>query len=377
MKESLLNTKKIILIFSLLFCIVFSIAVLSAAAAESDFEYKITGSEAALIKYSGSSEELVIPSETDSFDVCTIGDGYEQIARKDLLEYVSVPDSVRLISDYAFFEMKNLKNVVLGNSVETIGRYAFDGCTSLAYISIPDSVSEIGSYSFSGDKNLEYIRLGDNVKTIGENAFYNCGTESGGLIIFCREGSDTYKTLSETVPELTIMPYEDYDIFLHESTSSTETNQSSEITKKTETTAAAVSETVSAAVTSVSDTAAASSSTAANVSSAASVTPTSVTSVTAVSSQITQQTADTKISNDENDILGDVNLDKKIDSKDATEILKYYANKIIGKKYEIKCRIQMADINSDRRVNSKDASIILKFYAGSILGKKKTLSDYA
>ena len=42
--------------------------------------------------------------------------------------FTLLPPSITKIGDYAFFECKELKNVVIPNLVEAIGERSFDGC---------------------------------------------------------------------------------------------------------------------------------------------------------------------------------------------------------------------------------------------------------
>ena len=68
----------------------------------------------------------------------------------------------------------NDKAVVMPDSVEIIGDYAFENCKSLISIVIGDNVGEIGIGAFSGCSSLISIIIGDNVNTIGEGAFNSC-----------------------------------------------------------------------------------------------------------------------------------------------------------------------------------------------------------
>ena len=63
----------------------------------------------------------------------------------------------------------NLKNVVLPNSITTIGEGAFAGCTKLETIEIPANVTTVGNYAFSGCSALTDITGGNNVTSIALN----------------------------------------------------------------------------------------------------------------------------------------------------------------------------------------------------------------
>ena len=54
---------------------------------------------------------------------------------------------------------KLIKEVVIGNSVTSIGDYAFKDCSSLASITIPNSVTSIGDYAFLNCKAPRRVRV--------------------------------------------------------------------------------------------------------------------------------------------------------------------------------------------------------------------------
>jgi hypothetical protein len=69
--------------------------------------------------------------------------------------------------------------------------------------------------------------------------------------------------------------------------------------------------------------------------------------------------------------MGDNNLDGKVDSRDAVEILKSFAFSIIsGNSSEVE-ENNIADFNSDTnfdgKVDSSDAVVTLKIYANSLI----------
>ena len=67
-----------------------------------------------------------------------------------------------------------VKNVILGNSVVSIGTYAFYNCSNLTSIHIPESVTDIGNYALRSCKSLSSIYIPEGVTSIGNYAFYYC-----------------------------------------------------------------------------------------------------------------------------------------------------------------------------------------------------------
>ena len=63
-----------------------------------------------------------------------------------------------------------------GESITSIGSYAFSGCSLLTSIAIPDSVTSIGYEAFYGCSSLTSIEIGDSVTSIGDSAFLGCSS---------------------------------------------------------------------------------------------------------------------------------------------------------------------------------------------------------
>ncbi len=76
------------------------------------------------------------------------------------LTSVNLPNSLRVIGDYAFQGATKLTEITIPEGVLYIGEYAFNRCSSLVNISIPESVKEIGYYAFDGCSKLIQIENG-------------------------------------------------------------------------------------------------------------------------------------------------------------------------------------------------------------------------
>ena len=87
---------------------------------------------------------------------------------------VVIPNSVTSIGGYAFRGCSGLTSVTIGNSVTSIGKFAFYNCSGLTSVTIPNSVTSIGDYAFRGCSGLTSVTIPNSVTSIGYYAFYNC-----------------------------------------------------------------------------------------------------------------------------------------------------------------------------------------------------------
>ena len=86
---------------------------------------------------------------------------------------VTIGDSVTSVGDYAFYECTSMTSAIIGDSVQSIGNSAFFECKSLKSISMGNSVESIGKYAF-WFCDFKSIDLPKTLKSIGDEAFFMC-----------------------------------------------------------------------------------------------------------------------------------------------------------------------------------------------------------
>ena len=97
------------------------------------------------------------------------------VSNRDNLTNLVIPDSVTSIGDSAFVNCTRLTSITIPDSVTSIGSDAFYCCTRLTSITIPKSVTSIGSYAFSYCTSLKSVTIPDSVTSIGSSGtFWNC-----------------------------------------------------------------------------------------------------------------------------------------------------------------------------------------------------------
>ncbi len=88
---------------------------------------------------------------------------------------VVIGDGITHVGRFAFTNCTGVTSVIIGENVESIGDAAFDNCINAGFtkLNIPNSVKSIGIFAFSNN-HLKYICIGSGIKTIGAEAFMMC-----------------------------------------------------------------------------------------------------------------------------------------------------------------------------------------------------------
>ena len=109
--------------------------------------------------------DIVIPDSVTSI-------GHSVFSGCTGLTSVVIPDSVTSIGQSAFYNCTGLTSVTIGNGVTSIGDHAFSGCTNL--IKYEDGVSYVDEWAVDFDKSISSVELREGTRGIANSAFSDC-----------------------------------------------------------------------------------------------------------------------------------------------------------------------------------------------------------
>lgn len=92
------------------------------------------------------------------------------------LTSITIPASVTVIGNNAFSGCSRLEKLDTEKltSIKLIGAYAFLNCTSLKSLAFYGPVREVGQCAFAGSSALESLRLPESLEILGKDAFQGC-----------------------------------------------------------------------------------------------------------------------------------------------------------------------------------------------------------
>lgn len=106
----------------------------------------------------------------------------KHVLRESSVKEVVLLDSVTSIGVIAFYECSSLTNITMSDSVTSIAQGAFKGCSSLTSITIPASITSIGASAFYNCSSLRDVYIEDLAAWCNINFSFE-GRESNPLAV--------------------------------------------------------------------------------------------------------------------------------------------------------------------------------------------------
>ena len=135
-----------------------------------EFEYEISDIDRENYKihiYSGNEENVVIPDEHDGKLVIEVDN---RAFSNTQMKQVQLGSNVQIIGEHAFSSNPNLKEVVFDDKLKEIKEFAFLNSGLTGNVVIPDSVGTIGTSAF-GLTKVNSVEFGTGIKYIAGGAF--------------------------------------------------------------------------------------------------------------------------------------------------------------------------------------------------------------
>lgn len=159
----------------------------SFALTNGDFDYTVANEltkTAYITAYNGTDETVVIPSEIDGYMIyCIYNNAF---SKNSTMVNVVIPDSITTIGVWAFYRCTKLESVNLSKNITSIHPEAFTGCSSLTSINVSDENSnycDIDGVLYNKamtrlikcpeNKAGDFVMV-DSVTTLSATAFSGC-----------------------------------------------------------------------------------------------------------------------------------------------------------------------------------------------------------
>ncbi len=111
--------------------------------------------------------QLPFSSDEEGNSMNWLYNSYANIEKVTILGGWKIPDN-------AYSNCKNLKEIILPDTITEIGSYAFKGCANLTQITLPESLENIGGYAFQNCTGLTEFTVPKNVVKIGSSMLNGC-----------------------------------------------------------------------------------------------------------------------------------------------------------------------------------------------------------
>lgn len=148
------NSSKRVFSTLLALLIVFSVFTVlpitaSATCDENGIEYFITDGVAKVSGFTGDKTAIVIPPSVENCPVTTI-------------------------AEFAFYDCKKIKSITIPDTVDYLGRFAFENCISLEFVDLGKGIRRIDERTFKNCQGLKSFTIPEQIEYIHYDSFVDC-----------------------------------------------------------------------------------------------------------------------------------------------------------------------------------------------------------
>lgn len=144
------------------------------AAAIAVWPYELSGSNAIITHYNGTTGTVTLPTSLDGHPVIGIADN--AFYDNGVLAKVTIPGCITTIGASAFELCDHLTAVYMENGVAAIGDHAFANCRLMDTVTLPPSLLSIGDAAFLWCNGVTGFTVPASVTTLGFNPFVSCAS---------------------------------------------------------------------------------------------------------------------------------------------------------------------------------------------------------
>lgn len=155
--------------------------------------------------FSVSGEQVTIPEqvEREGKTYTVVGLGPSLFREHTEVTSVICPDTLRYIGRWCFDGCTSLKTINLPDSVERIELAAFQLCTSLESITLPESLTYLGNFAYNHCTSAEntqiqipasLVQIGDDPKAPA-HTFYDCGKDGVFTRFVVADDNPAYRSI--------------------------------------------------------------------------------------------------------------------------------------------------------------------------------------
>lgn len=155
-------------------------------ATEGDYTYAMVDGEALIVQCNASDSDLKVPAELGGMPVTG---AFPAAFSTCTAERITLPEGFKKLREMSFYNCTYLKEVVLPQSMESVGNNCFDSCYLLETVDC-GGASEIGTQAFYNCESLRSITFSGSCKDFGSDMPFDTCTSLEDINVSGGSGGD-------------------------------------------------------------------------------------------------------------------------------------------------------------------------------------------